>query len=107
MSADYAIIHTGGKQYRVRPGDTIDVESLAGEAGGQVEFTDVRLASVGGAVSVGKPKLDGAKVVAEIVSHGRGPKVIAYKYKAKTRRRNIKGHRQNYTRVNIREISGA
>ncbi len=106
MSADYAVFITGGKQYRVRPGDTIEVERLEGEAGSAVEFNDVLLTSVSGAVTVGKPTVSGARVTGEIAVQMRGPKVITYKYGAKTRRRNIKGHRQPLTAVNIKEIAG-
>ena len=105
MSADYAIISTGGKQYRVRPGDTLDIEKLPGDAGAAIEFDQVLLTSVGGNVVVGKPRVDGARVTAEITSHRRGPKVIAYKYMAKTRRRRIRGHRQPITQVKIGGIS--
>jgi large subunit ribosomal protein L21 len=106
MSTDYAVFVTGGKQYRVRPGDTIEIERLEGEAGSAVEFSDVLLTSVAGAVTVGKPTVSGAKVTAEITGQLRGPKVITYKYGSKTRRRNIKGHRQSLTAVNIKEIAG-
>jgi large subunit ribosomal protein L21 len=105
MSANYAIIHSGGKQYRVRPGDTIQVEKLSGDAGSSVEFTDVLMTAVDGNVTVGKPKVDGARVTGEISAQGRGPKAIIYKYMAKTRRRRIRGHRQPLTTVTIKEIA--
>lgn len=105
MSADYAIISTGGKQYRVRSGDSINIEKLPGVEGSAVEFDQVLLTSMGGNVIVGKPRVDGAKVVGEITSHFRAPKVIAYKYMAKTRRRRIRGHRQHVTTVKISAIS--
>jgi large subunit ribosomal protein L21 len=105
MSADYAIISTGGKQYRVRPGDTIEIEKLEGDAGSAVEFDQVLLTSVGGNVVVGKPRVEAARVTGEITSHTRGPKVLIYKYMAKTRRQRIRGHRQPVTTVKISGIS--
>ena len=107
MSSDYAIIHTGGKQYRVRPGDTIDVEKLDGDAGAQVEFTEVLLTSVGGNIAVGKPKVEGARVTGEIAAQRKSEKTISFKYMAKTRRRSIRGHRQQLTQVTIKEITPA
>lgn len=107
MSSDYAIITTGGKQYRVRPGDTIEVERLGGSAGSRVEFTDVLMTSVGGEVAVGKPRLDGARVVAEIVAHKQADRVTNFKYKSKTRMRRKRGHRQQQTAVSIKEIPAA
>ena len=107
MMSDYAVFTTGGKQYRVRPGDTIEVERLDGEAGSRIEFTDVLMTSLGGEVAVGKPRLDGAKVVAEIVAQKKGPKVTVFKYKAKTRMRRKRGHRQQQTAINIKEIAAA
>ena len=105
MKTDYAIISTGGKQYRVREGDTIEVEKLAGDAGEFVDFNDVLLASVGGQVSIGKPSLDGAKVVGEIAEQKKGPKITVFKYKPKTRRRVKKGHQQQLTSVRITNIA--
>ncbi len=105
MNSDYAIIATGGKQYRVREGDTIDVEKLAGEIGELVQFDRVLLTSVGGQVSLGKPSLEGARVVGEIANQFRGPKITVFKYKPKTRRRVKKGHRQQLTSVRIRNIA--
>ena len=107
MSSDYAIIHTGGKQYRVRPGDTIQVEKLDGDAGAQVEFTEVLLTSIGGNIAVGKPKVEGARVTGEIAAQAKTAKTIAFKYMAKTRRRRIRGHRQQVTQVTIKEITPA
>ncbi len=107
MSIDYAIIHTGGKQYRVRPGDTIQVEKLDGDPGAQVEFTEVLLTSVGGNIAVGKPKVEGARVTGEIAGQIKNAKTISFKYMAKTRRRRIRGHRQLITQVTIKEITPA
>ncbi|MDE2801439.1 MAG: 50S ribosomal protein L21 [Chloroflexota bacterium] len=100
----YAVIQTGGKQYRVQPGDVIDVEKLDQEVGARVDFPDVLLVDADGAVSVGTPTVDGARVTAEVADQFRGPKIIVYKYKAKTHYRRKNGHRQSYTRLRIRHI---
>ena len=100
----YAVIQTGGKQYRVQPGDVIDVEKLDQEVGARIDFPDVLLVDAGGAVSVGTPTVDGARVTAEVADQFRGPKIIVYKYKAKTHYRRKNGHRQSYTRLRIRHI---
>ena len=100
----YAIVRTGGKQYRVQQGATIDVERLAAPEGGRVELPDVLLLDEDGRVTVGTPTVPGVKVVAEVVSHGRGPKLIVFKYKAKTRYRKKTGHRQAFTRLAIQRI---
>jgi large subunit ribosomal protein L21 len=102
--AVYAIVRTGGKQYRVQQGATIDVERLAAPEGGRVELPDVLLLDEDGRVTVGTPTVPGVKVVAEVVSHGRGPKLIVFKYKAKTRYRKKTGHRQAFTRLAIQRI---
>ncbi len=102
----YAIVNTGGKQYRVQPGDTVRVEYLPGDQGDLIELDDVRLlAEDDGAVTIGAPTVDGAKVTAEVVAQGRGKKVIVFKYKAKTRYRRKNGHRQNYTELRVTDIS--
>ena len=100
----YAVVQTGGKQYRVSPGDVIDVEKLDGDVGARVDLGDVLLVDEDGSVSVGTPMVDGAKVTAEVADQFRGPKIIVYKYKAKTRYRRKNGHRQSYTRLRIRHI---
>lgn len=100
----YAVIRSGGKQYTVRPGDRLKVERLEGEAGGTVEFTDVLMLADGDAVSVGAPTVAGARVVTEIVEHGKGEKLIIFKYKSKIRYRKRTGHRQRYTQLAVREI---
>ncbi len=102
--AKYAIVETGGKQYRVAPGDTIRVETLPGDVGDRIELTDVVLKSDDGEVSVGTPTLSDAKVNAEVVGVGRGKKIIVFKYKAKTRYRRRNGHRQQYTDLKILDI---
>lgn len=102
--AVYAIVRSGGKQYRVQQGATIDVERLPAPEGGRVELADVLLLAEDGRVTVGTPTVPGVKVVAEVVSHGRGPKLIVFKYKAKTRYRKKTGHRQAFTRLAIQRI---
>ena len=100
----YAIVETGGKQYRVQSGDTIKVESLPGDEGDLVEIADVRMVSQDGAIKLGNPTVPDAKVTAEIISQGKGKKIIVFKYKAKTRYRKKNGHRQNYTEIKVNDI---
>lgn len=102
---DYAIIETGGKQYRVKQGDTIRVESVPGDEGDAIEFDRVLMLSQDGEVSVGVPTVEGARVTTEVVGKGRGKKIIVFKYKAKTRYRRKNGHRQNYTDLRVLSIS--
>lgn len=101
----YAIIRTGGKQYRVREGDRLAVERLDRPEGGEVEFGDVLLVADGEAIRVGDPTVEGASVAARVDAHERAPKVTVFKYKNKTRRRTLRGHRQHRTRVTITGIS--
>lgn len=96
-------METGGKQYRVSPGQTIEVEKLPVQ-GDTVELDRVCLVADGDKVTVGKPTVAGAKVIASVVEEGRGDKVLVFKYKPKTRYRRKKGHRQPYTRLAIKEI---
>ena len=104
--AKYAIVETGGKQYKVAPGDTIRVETLPGDVGDRIELTDVIMTSdEEGQVAVGTPTLPDAKVSAEVVGIGRDKKIIVFKYKAKTRYRRRNGHRQPYTDLKILDIS--
>ena len=100
----YAVIQTGGKQYQVRSGDVIDVEKLEAQVGSRVELADVRFVSEESGVSVGTPTVDGAMVTAEVEDQFRGPKIIVFKYKAKTHYRKKNGHRQSYTRIRIQDI---
>ena len=102
---DYAIVKTGGKQYRVQQGDTIRVESLPGDAGDKIELTDVLMLSEDGSVTLGTPAVPGAKVITEVVGIGRDKKVIVFKYKAKTRYRRMNGHRQAYTELKVTGIT--
>ena len=102
---DYAIVQTGGKQYRVQQGDTIRIESLPGDEGDEIELTDVVMVSEDGTVTLGTPVVPGAKVTAEVVGNGRDKKIIVFKYKAKTRYRRMNGHRQPYTDLKVTGIS--
>ena len=102
--ADYAIVHTGGKQYKVSTGDTIRVESIQGDIGDTVELTDVRMLSQEGQVTLGTPTVDGARVVTEISDSGKHKKIVVFKYKAKVRYRRKKGHRQIFTDLTITDI---
>ena len=101
---DYAVIKTGGKQYRVAPGEVIDVEKVSAEVGGTVEFTDVLLVSQDGTLSVGAPLVPDARVVGEVQEQGRDKKVVVFKFKSKTRQRKKTGHRQPFTRLIVKEI---
>jgi large subunit ribosomal protein L21 len=100
----YAIIETGGKQYRVNPGQTIDVERLDLAEGNTIELNRVLLIADGERVVVGTPTVDGAKVVATAQGEGKGKKIIVFKYKHKVRYRKKTGHRQLYTRLVIDKI---
>jgi large subunit ribosomal protein L21 len=100
----YAVVETGGKQYKVTPGQTFDVEKLAGEPGQTVELDRVLMVSKDDAVTVGQPTVSGAKVVATVVDHVKGEKLIVFKYKNKTRYHKKNGHRQNYTRLAVKDI---
>ncbi len=99
----YAIIQTGGKQYKVEAGDEILVEKLDAEVNAEVEF-DVLLVADDAGVKIGTPVLDGVKAKAKVVEHGKGKKVIAFKYKPKKNIRTKRGHRQPYTKVEILSI---
>ena len=101
---DYAVFKTGGKQYRVKPGDTLDVEMLPNEVDSVAEFGEVLAISDDGQVTVGSPHVPGAKVLARVQSHYRDRKLMVFKYKAKTRYRRKRGHRQPYTRLLIQDI---
>lgn len=101
----YAIIRTGGKQYRAEPGKTLRIPSLAGEAGAEIEFKDVLLGSDGETVKSGAPTLKGAKVTAEIVKHGLGDKIVVFKFRRRKNYAKKQGHRQKFTEVRIRDIT--
>ncbi len=101
----YAIIRTGGKQFRVEPGKTVRIPSLMGDAGASVEFNDVLLGSDGNQVRTGVPTLSGAKVTAEIVKQGLGDKIVVFKFKRRKNYARKQGHRQGFTEVRITDIS--
>ncbi|MDA1280513.1 MAG: 50S ribosomal protein L21 [Chloroflexi bacterium] len=105
MTTDYAIINTGGKQYRVREGDTVDVEHLEGEVGAGITFDRVLMTSIGGKLSIGVPAVKDASVSGEIAEQGKSDRVISLRYKNKTRQRIKRGHRQLVTSVTIKSIS--
>lgn len=99
-----AVIKTGGKQYLVKPGDKIKVEKLKAEEGKEVVFSDVLLLEKNNKVDIGTPKLT-AKVSAKVLKQGRGEKVLSLRYKAKKRISTKRGHRQDYTEVEITKIA--
>lgn len=100
----YAVVRTGGKQYRAEPGKRLRVDRLAGEPGDTVELTDVLLLARDGDVTVGSPTITSTKVVAEIMEQSRGGKISVFKYKSKVRYRRLRGHRQLHTILSVREI---
>jgi large subunit ribosomal protein L21 len=100
----YAIIETGGKQYRVQPGELLRVETLPGDVGGIVELTEVRLVQSDGGLSIGRPLVERARVKAEIVQQGRTRSIMVFKKKRRKNYRRTKGHRQGYTQLRITEI---
>ncbi len=103
----YAILETGGKQYKVQSGDVIEVERLDGEVGAQIELGRVlMLAADDAAPTWGSPAIEGAKVFGEVVEQGKGEKLIIFKYKPKVRYRRKTGHRQTVTRVRVGDIVG-
>ncbi len=100
----FAVIETGGKQYRVEKGDTLDVELLDDKAGKKVELNKVLLISKQGKVEIGKPYVKGAKVHGKILDNVKDKKVVCFKYKSKKNYRRTLGHRQRYSRVQIEKI---
>lgn len=102
----YAIIRTGGKQYRVAVGDTVKVETLEAEAGSEVTLNDVLLvAAEDGSIKAGKPVVKGASVKATVLSHGRSDKVRIFKFRRRKHSMKSGGHRQNYTELKIEAIN--
>lgn len=102
----YAIIETGGKQYKVEKDQILHVENLNIEEGGEVVFDKVLLVSGDdGAITVGKPYVKGATVKASVLKNGKSKKIIVFKYKAKKNQRKKRGHRQPFTRVEIKELA--
>lgn len=100
----YAIIASGGKQYRVEPGKVVTLERLPGEVGNQVALDQVLMVSDGSQVKIGRPTVSGARVVSEIVAHTRGDKIDVFKFKKRKKYRRKTGHRQEQTQVRIAEI---
>ena len=100
----YAVIVTGGKQYRVQPEEIIDIESLNGEIGKKIEFPKVLAIGEGKGIKIGSPVVEGAKVQGEIIDNFRGKKVVAFKMKKRKGYRRKVGHRQNLTKVKISKI---
>jgi large subunit ribosomal protein L21 len=103
----YAIIEACGRQYKVQEGETVYFEKLEVEEGKKVSFDKVILVSDDGKVQVGNPYVAGVKVEGKVVSHGRGKKILVFKYKAKKNERKTRGHRQDYTKVEITSIKSA
>jgi large subunit ribosomal protein L21 len=101
----YAVIKTGGKQYRVSPGESIDVERLPHAVGEQIELDEVLLVADGAKSQVGQPLVPGAKVKATVTRQALARKVVIFKFKRNNRYRRKKGHRQEYTRLRIDEIA--
>ena len=102
----YAIIKTGGKQYRVKAGEQVRVEALAAEVGATVSIEEVLLVGTGDGVKVGAPLVSGAKVSATVLSHGRGDKVRIFKLRRRKHYQKAQGHRQSYTELRIDDIQG-
>ncbi len=100
----YAVVRSGGKSYRVEEGGRITVDRRAGEAGETVTFDQVLLVADGDTIRAGAPLLSDVRVIAEVVGHGRGPKIRVFKYKNKTRSRKTRGHRQDETTLRITRI---
>jgi len=100
----YAVITTGGKQYRVAPGEEVKIEKLSGNAGDTVTFEKVLLTSDGEKVQVGKPYVDNAKVIGRITRQGKNRKIVVFKYKRRKNYRRKRGHRQEFSLVRIENI---
>jgi len=100
----YAVVRTGGKQYRVQEGREVTVERLSGEPGDAIELGDVLLMGEGEDVTIGSPVIEGARVLGTIAEQGRAKKIVVFRYKAKTRSRKKTGHRQHFTRITVEDI---
>ncbi|KQY36592.1 50S ribosomal protein L21 [Rhizobium sp. Root483D2] len=103
----FAVIKTGGKQYRVAANDVLTIEKLEGAAGDKIEFTEILMVGVGADATIGAPFVEGAVVSAEVVEHGRAKKVIAFKKRRRQNSKRTRGHRQHNTTVRILDIAGA
>ncbi len=104
VSINYAIVQTGGKQYRVSPGQRVSVEKLDAEEGELIELDQVLMITNDDDIAVGTPTIEGAKVIAEVEKQGKDKKIIVFKYKSKVRYRRKRGHRQPITELLVREI---
>ena len=100
----YAIIKTGGKQFRAEPGKTLRVPTMLGDAGSKIEFNEVLLGSDGTTAKVGVPTLKGATVTGEIVKHGLGEKIVVFKFRRRKNYAKKQGHRQAFTEIRINDI---
>ena len=101
----YAIIRTGGKQFRAEPGKSIRIPTVEGEPGSKIKFEDVILGTDGDTVKLGTPALKGAAVTGEIVKHGRADKIVVFKFKRRKNYARKQGHRQGFTEVKISDIT--
>jgi len=101
----YAVIKTGGKQYRVTPGETLKVETIVAAVGDTVSFSEVLMVADGEAVKIGAPIVTGAVVKAEVTAHGRGDKIRIIKHRRRKHYHKEQGHRQNFTAIKITEIT--
>ncbi len=101
----YAVIRTGGKQYKVHEEQVLKVEKLEGNEGSQIEFDDILMYSDGETITLGSPKVDNASVKAQILEQGRGKKTLVFKYKRRKGYRKMRGHRQHYTEIKIDSIT--
>jgi large subunit ribosomal protein L21 len=101
----YAIIRAGGKQYRVQPGQTIRLHSIEADEGATITFEDVLMGSDEGNVRIGGPTLSGAKVTGTVVRHGRGEKIVVFKFKRRKNYARKQGHRQGFTDIKINDIT--
>ncbi len=102
----YAVVRSGGKQYRVEEGSVVTVDKLAGNAGDTITLGEILFVADNEAVKAGPAALKGAHITAEIVGHGKGPKIDVLRYKNKTRQRKTRGHRQDETTIRIKKIEG-
>ena len=101
----YAVVTTGGKQYRVQKGDTLKIEKIPGEVGSQIDFDQILMFSDGDRVEIGQPMVQNAVVHGQIVEQGKYKKILVFKYKKRKRYRRKQGHRQQFTAVRIDDIS--
>ncbi len=101
----YAVIKTGGKQYRVTPGERLKVEKLGGDVGSAVTLDQVLVVADGDNVTIGSPIIQGASVQAKVLSHGRADKVMIFKFRRRKHYRKTQGHRQSYTEIQIENIA--